>query len=181
MTTGKTIVLIFLDFNWTDHLIPFFSPQLVSHYAFYFYSWGWVSPGIPDVAKLGCTSMLKIACFYFTLTLEVKSFGVLALKGWFIRVSDFGSPWVLILISLGLQNHQKYSWIPQLFLLERYILLELRDRYIPLEGFPGGSGSKEPFCSAGDPGSILVLGRSPGEGNGNSLHYSVMVTHSRVQ
>ena len=24
MTTGKTIALIFLDFNWTDHLIPFF-------------------------------------------------------------------------------------------------------------------------------------------------------------
>ena len=38
MTTGKTIALIFLDFNWIDHLIPFFSPQLVSHYAFYLYS-----------------------------------------------------------------------------------------------------------------------------------------------
>ena len=168
-----------LQLDWSSHSI--FSPQLVSNYAFYFYSWGWVSLGIPDVAKLGCTSMLKIVCFCFTLTLKVKSFGVLSLKGWFIRVSDFGSPWVLILISLGLQNHQKYSWIPQLFLLERYILLELRDRYIPLEGFPGGSGSKEPVFSTGDPGSILGLGRSPGEGNGNSLQYSVMVTHSRVQ
>ena len=38
-------------------------------------------------------------------------------------------------------------------------------------GFPGGSDSKEPACSVGDPGSIPRLGRSPGEGNGKSLQY----------
>ena len=38
-------------------------------------------------------------------------------------------------------------------------------------GFPGGSKGKESACSAGDPGSILGLGRSPGEGNGNPLQY----------
>ena len=31
--------------------------------------------------------------------------------------------------------------------------------------FPGGSDGKESACSAGDPGSIPGLGRSPGEGN----------------
>ena len=31
--------------------------------------------------------------------------------------------------------------------------------------------SKESACSAGDPGSIPGLGRSPGEGNGNPLQY----------
>ena len=31
--------------------------------------------------------------------------------------------------------------------------------------------SKESACSAGDPGLIPGLGRSPGEGNGNSLQY----------
>ena len=31
--------------------------------------------------------------------------------------------------------------------------------------------SKESACSAGDPGSIRGLGRSPGEGNGNPLQY----------
>ena len=36
-------------------------------------------------------------------------------------------------------------------------------------GFPGGSGGKS--CSAGDPGSIPGLGRSPVEGNGNPLQY----------
>ena len=32
-------------------------------------------------------------------------------------------------------------------------------------GLPGGSDGKEFACSAGDLGSILGLGRSPGEGN----------------
>ena len=31
-----------------------------------------------------------------------------------------------------------------------------------------------PACSAGDPGSIPGLGRSPGEGNGNLLQYSCL-------
>ena len=41
-------------------------------------------------------------------------------------------------------------------------------------GFPGGSDSKESPWSAGDPGSIPGLGRSPGEGNVNPLQYSCL-------
>ena len=41
-------------------------------------------------------------------------------------------------------------------------------------GLPGGSDGKESFCSAGDPGLIPGLVRSPGEGNGNLLHYSCL-------
>ena len=41
-------------------------------------------------------------------------------------------------------------------------------------GFPGGSDGEESACSAGDLGSILGLGRSPGEGNGNPLQYSCL-------
>ena len=41
-------------------------------------------------------------------------------------------------------------------------------------GFPGGSDSKESTCNAGDPGSIPGLGRSPGEGHGNLLHYACL-------
>ena len=37
---------------------------------------------------------------------------------------------------------------------------------------PGGSDGKESACNAGDPGSIPGLGRSTGEGNGNTLQYS---------
>ena len=36
-------------------------------------------------------------------------------------------------------------------------------------GFLGGSDGKESACNAGDPGSILEPGGSPGDGNGNPL------------
>ena len=39
-------------------------------------------------------------------------------------------------------------------------------------GFPGGSANKESACNAGDLGSILGLGRFPGEGKGHPLQYS---------
>ena len=39
-------------------------------------------------------------------------------------------------------------------------------------GFPGGSGSKESACNAGDPGSIPGSERSPGERNANPRQYS---------
>ena len=38
-------------------------------------------------------------------------------------------------------------------------------------GFPHRSVGKESACNAGDPGSIPGMGKSPGEGNGNPLHY----------
>ena len=50
-----------------------------------------------------------------------------------------------------------------------------------LLGSPGGSDGKESVCNAGDPGSIPELERSPGEGNGNPLHYpSLENTMDRV-
>ena len=39
-------------------------------------------------------------------------------------------------------------------------------------GFPGGSVVKNPLANAGDVGSTPGSRRSPGEGNGNLLHYS---------
>jgi len=41
-------------------------------------------------------------------------------------------------------------------------------------GFPGGSDGKVSACNAGDLGSILGLGRSPGQGYGNPLQYSCL-------
>ena len=41
-------------------------------------------------------------------------------------------------------------------------------------GFPGGSDGKESACEVGDPGSILGLGRFPGEEHGNSVQYSCL-------
>ena len=41
-------------------------------------------------------------------------------------------------------------------------------------GFPVGSNGKESTCNAGDLGSILGLGRFPGEGNSYPLQYSCL-------
>ena len=43
-----------------------------------------------------------------------------------------------------------------------------------MRGFPDGSDGKESACNAGDLGSIPGLGRSPGGGHGNPLHYSCL-------
>ena len=42
------------------------------------------------------------------------------------------------------------------------------------QGFPGGLEGKESACNVGDSGSILGLGRSPGELNGDPLHCSCL-------
>ena len=42
------------------------------------------------------------------------------------------------------------------------------------EGFPGGAEVKASACNVGDLASIPGLGRSPGEGNGNTLQYSCL-------
>ena len=43
-----------------------------------------------------------------------------------------------------------------------------------VQGFPGGSVVKNLPAKAGDKGLIPGLGRSPGEGNGNSRQYSCL-------
>ena len=42
------------------------------------------------------------------------------------------------------------------------------------EALLDGSEGKETACNAGDPGTILGSGRSPGEGNANPLQYSCL-------
>ena len=44
--------------------------------------------------------------------------------------------------------------------------------YTIVWAFPSGLGGKESAWNTGDPGSIPVLGRSPGKGNGNPLQHS---------
>ena len=50
--------------------------------------------------------------------------------------------------------------------------VNIKSSLIPFFGLPGGSGSKESACNAGDLGLIPGLGRSPGGGHGNPLQYS---------
>ena len=54
-----------------------------------------------------------------------------------------------------------------LFLLT--VLARISHIIPPNLGFPGGSDGKESASSEGDPDLISGLGRSPGEGNENSL------------
>ena len=42
------------------------------------------------------------------------------------------------------------------------------------QGFPGGSVIKNSPANAGDTGTIIGLGSSPGGGNGNPLQYSCL-------
>ena len=51
----------------------------------------------------------------------------------------------------------------------RFVAVDLE-----IPGFPGGSNGKESACNAGDPGLILGLKRSAGEGNGYPLQYSCL-------
>ena len=71
------------------------------------------------------------------------------------------------------------------FFLRQHVYLTVEGllfiRYIPdtVLGFLShlnlcGSDDKESACSTGDPGSNPGSGRSPGEGNGNSLQYSCL-------
>ena len=48
-------------------------------------------------------------------------------------------------------------------------------------GFPGGSDGKESTCNSGNLGLIPGLGRHPGEGNGNQLHYSCLENSTDLQ
>ena len=48
---------------------------------------------------------------------------------------------------------------------------QLRRYHTNGKDFPGGSGGKASAYNAGDPGSVLGLGRSLGKGNGNPLQY----------
>ena len=49
-----------------------------------------------------------------------------------------------------------------------------RDQIVNIQGFPGGSEVKASACNVGDLGSILGLGRSPGERHDNPPQYSCL-------
>ena len=50
----------------------------------------------------------------------------------------------------------------------------VRASILIFRGFPDGSGGKESVCNVGDLGLIPGSGRSPGEGNGNTLQYAFL-------
>ena len=69
---------------------------------------------------------------------------------------------------MGLQEKRCFIFKEDKVLSRLFSLLAV------LRGFLAGSDGKESACNAGDPGSILRLGRSLAEGNGNALQYSCL-------
>ena len=63
---------------------------------------------------------------------------------------------------------------PVLFLGREDLLEKVRLPARVFLGFLGGSDGEESVHSAGEPGLILGLGRSPGEGKGYPLQYSCL-------
>ena len=59
-------------------------------------------------------------------------------------------------------------------MIKKYIHNILGAREKPTFGLPLGLSGKELTCQCRRRGSIPGLGRSPGEGNGNSLQYSFL-------
>ena len=72
----------------------------------------------------------------------------------------------LVSFSYQIEYSDMCSFSGNMFLFSVYV--------VPCLDFPGGSGSKESACNAGDLGSIPGSGRSPGEGNGYPLQYSCL-------
>ena len=55
-----------------------------------------------------------------------------------------------------------------------FVIFKLPISFKAKLGFLGGSSIKDSACNAGDSGSIPGLGRSPREGNGNTVQYSCL-------
>ena len=72
-----------------------------------------------------------------------------------------------------LENYSFIDTLPFLSYLTISLIFFFFSGVVSLDqGFSGGSEGKASARNAGDLGSILVWGRSPGEGNGNPLQYS---------
>ena len=59
-------------------------------------------------------------------------------------------------------------------LTHKLLLCKKNPITVKVWAFLGGSAIKNPPANSGDSGSIPGSGRSPGEGNGNSLQYSCL-------
>ena len=91
---------------------------------------------------------------------------------WKVKVTSLSSVWLFTtpwtaayqaLPSMGFSRQEYWRGVP-LPSLQNIVKQLGSDEFRVLTGFPGGSDTKEPACSAGNLGSIPGSGRSPGEG-----------------
>ena len=102
-------------------------------------------------------------------------------KQWHSIIRGFGEPSLVLgelcfaFPALPVSPHVDLEWDElrcMLILIFISSLLSLNPCFIASWGFPGASDGQESTCSAGDPGSIPVSRRTPGEGNDNPLQDS---------
>ena len=79
-------------------------------------------------------------------------------------------PWVHAFLFILASTVQGGQWKTSFFFF-KFLLFTFG---CARSSFPGGSDGKASACNVGDPGLIPVLGRPPGEGNGNPLQYSCL-------
>ena len=87
------------------------------------------------------------------------------------------TPYHRVLHNLFLLPGRNFGWMCTKMTVDINVSLICYYSLVPTMcqiGFPHSSVGKESACSAGDPGSIPGLGRSPGEGTDNSLQYSCL-------
>ena len=93
-------------------------------------------------------------------------------------------PWKVICVVLGTElcPHSQNSYAEALppstsegdFIWRQGLYRDNEGGMRSYGSYPGGSDGKESACNVGDPGSIPGSRISPGEGNGNPLHYSCL-------
>ena len=76
---------------------------------------------------------------------------------------------VIVLSSFSIAN-----WTPSNLWDSSFGIISFFHVFLYSSGFPRGSAGKESTCNVRDLGLIPELGRSPGEGNGYPLKYSVL-------
>ena len=89
-------------------------------------------------------------------------------------------PWFLTLCHHSSPSPLHYQILPKCLLILTFLCFspsactQLPPSLLTYLGFPRASDCKEFACNARDRGLILGLGKSPGERNGYSLHYSCL-------
>ena len=123
--------------------------------------------------RINCPAHLKqVICFLKKQFLDqFFSSYLLVFPYWPMSLYDIGMVSFLSLMLQFSTNH-KNEMAAEKYLLDAEWINAYT--YHGMIGFPHSSVDKESACNAGDLGSIPGLGRSPGEGDGNSLQYSCL-------
>ena len=85
-----------------------------------------------------------------------------------------GDPFGLLLVSVLTGPRPSLSFVSDPRSLALPVCFSLLVASLMAQGLPNSSDVEESVCSAGDWDAIHGSGRSPGEGNGNSLQHSCL-------